>query len=161
MPYTTQVEHDGCLYTVTIPDLEVPRCEKCGTLVRVDAANRRVSEALRRQLGLLTPEEIRQNRDTLGLTQEQFADQLGVAEATLSRWETGAQIQQRALDNLLRLFFALPEVRSFLGNGRTGTGPTECLQDGAEVSTAAEEPGWQRSPANSGLAPLGQDCPPH
>ena len=33
---------------------------------------------------------------------------------TLSRWETGAQIQQRGFDLLLRLYFALPAVREYL-----------------------------------------------
>jgi transcriptional regulator with XRE-family HTH domain len=48
------------------------------------------------------------------LSQKDLAERLGVAEATISRWETGAQIQSRALDNLLRVYFAVPEVRSVL-----------------------------------------------
>ena len=40
---------------------------------------------------------------------------LRVAKETVSRWETGAQIQQRAMDLLLRLFFDIPEVRRQLG----------------------------------------------
>ena len=37
-----------------------------------------------------------------------------IAEATLSRWLTETQIQSRALDNLLRVYFAFPDVRSAL-----------------------------------------------
>jgi hypothetical protein len=37
-----------------------------------------------------------------------------VAVFTLSRWETGAQIQQRSLDRFLRAFFKLPELRETL-----------------------------------------------
>ena len=49
------------------------------------------------------------------LTQKLLADHLGIAESTLSRWETGAQIQQRAFDKLLRLYFDVPEARRHLG----------------------------------------------
>jgi hypothetical protein len=38
-----------------------------------------------------------------GLTQKPFANLLDVGEATVSHWETGAQIQQRAMDRFLRL----------------------------------------------------------
>ncbi len=114
--YTTDIEHDGRTHTVTVDALRVPRCEKCGELVLDDAANRQITDALRRQIGLLTPVQIRQNREAFGLTQKQLASQLGVAEATLSRWETGAQIQQRAMDRLLRLFFGFANVRSALAD---------------------------------------------
>jgi transcriptional regulator with XRE-family HTH domain len=77
----------------------------------VDSANRAVSDALRRAAGLLTPGQIRTNREALGLTQKQLAGLLGLADATVSRWETGAQIQQRSLDRFQRVFFAFEEVR--------------------------------------------------
>lgn len=112
--YTVEAEHDGRSYTVAIPDLKTPRCQNCGELVLDSAANRQITEALRQQLGLLAPEEIRANREALGMTQRQLAARLGIAEATLSRWETGGQIQQRALDRLLRLYFAFDAVRAAL-----------------------------------------------
>jgi putative zinc finger/helix-turn-helix YgiT family protein len=114
--YETTIDHDGRAYDVRISDLEVPRCRNCGKLVMVDAANKQVSDALRRAAGLLSPAQIRQNREALGLTQKQLASNLQVADATLSRWETGAQIQQRSLDRFLRVFFALPEVRETLAD---------------------------------------------
>ncbi len=115
-PYTAAVDHDGRTYTVTIPELKAPRCQNCGEIVLDSAANRQISDALRQQLRLLTPEQIRQNRDALRLTQRQLASHLGIAEATLSRWETGGQIQQRALDRLLRLYFASASVRQSLAD---------------------------------------------
>lgn len=113
-PYSVELEHDGRSYSVSIPDLEAPRCKECGEVVLDDAANQRISDAFRRQLGLLTPKQIRSNREALLMTQKQLASRLGIAEATLSRWENGGQIQQRALDRLLRLFFELAEVRTAL-----------------------------------------------
>lgn len=88
--YTTTVEHDGRSYTVMVPSLELPKCRNCGKLVLVDSANRRISEAFRREAGLMTPEEIRAGRIRCGLDQKTFADLLGISVSTLSRWETGA-----------------------------------------------------------------------
>jgi putative zinc finger/helix-turn-helix YgiT family protein len=112
--YTTEIVHDGRSYTVTVPSLRTFRCRNCGEEVIDIEASRQISQAFRRQAGLLTPEEIRQNRKHLGLTQGELAERLSIAEATLSRWENGWQIQQRSLDKLLRLFFEVPEARRFL-----------------------------------------------
>lgn len=113
--YSTTVDHDGRSYTVRVPSLEVPKCRNCGKLVMVDSANRRISEAFRREAGLLTPEEIRAGRVRCGLDQQTFADLLGISVSTLSRWETGAQIQQRSLNRLLEAYFTSPEVRRVYG----------------------------------------------
>ena len=47
---------------------------------------------------------------------EELADLLGIAPETISRWENGAVIQSRAMDNLVRLFFSVPEVERALRN---------------------------------------------
>ncbi|MGH7172184.1 MAG: type II TA system antitoxin MqsA family protein [Gemmataceae bacterium] len=111
--YSTEIVHDGRSYKVTLSSLRTFRCRNCGDVVLDTEANKQITQAFRQQAGLLTPEEIRQHRKKLGLTQEELAERLSVAEATLSRWENGWQIQQRCLDKLLRLFFALPEARQF------------------------------------------------
>ena len=114
VPYATTVEHDGRTYRVEIPDLSAPRCGHCRALSLDDEADRQISAAFRREARLLAPEEIRQGREKLGLTQKQFAQLLGIGEATVSRWETGAQIQQRAMDRFLRLCFACPAAVDLL-----------------------------------------------
>ena len=122
--YSTAIEHDGRSYTVTVPALELPKCRNCGKLVMIDSANRRVSEAFRREAGLLTPEEIRAGRTRCGLDQQAFAELLGISVSTLSRWETGAQIQQRSLNRLMEAYFASAAVRrgyARLCGGENGT----------------------------------------
>jgi putative zinc finger/helix-turn-helix YgiT family protein len=114
--YSIDMEHDGRTYSVTVDDLAAPRCERCGEVVLDDAANHRISDAFRQQIGLLTPQEIRGNRERLEKTQRELAAALGIAEATLSRWETGAQIQQRVMDRFLRLYFAFSNVRDALAD---------------------------------------------
>ncbi len=112
--YCVALDHDGRAYEVTVPSLSVLVCAKCGNRLLDREANRRVSDALREAAGLLTPTEIRHNRAELGLTQKELAERLKIAEATLSRWETGAQIQQRGFDLLLRLYFEVDAVRVHL-----------------------------------------------
>lgn len=60
-------------------------------------------EAVCRHLGRLTPREIRSIRDAYGLSQAEFSRLTGFGEASLSRWETGIQVQNASSDRLLRL----------------------------------------------------------
>ena len=114
LDYQTEIEHDGRPYAIDLPGLPVKRCGHCGTIVPNDEADEKIYDALRRAAGLLHPNQIRQYRESFGMTQRELARFLQVAESTLSRWETGAQIQQRAMDKLLRGFFEVPEFRRFL-----------------------------------------------
>lgn len=118
--YATELEHDGRKYPISLTDFAVLQCAHCKTVMLDDDANRKLSDALRSAAGLLAPAEIRRFREWLGLTQRDLAAYLRIAESTLSRWETGAQIQQRGMDTLLRTFFWVPEARAFLG--ATGAG---------------------------------------
>jgi putative zinc finger/helix-turn-helix YgiT family protein len=112
--YTSKVKHDGRAYEVRIPDLEIPTCRQCGEQYFTVGTDNRITTALRALVGLLEPQKIHEHRARLKMSQEELADQLGVAKETISRWETGAMIQSRAMDNLLRLYFESEEVRRLL-----------------------------------------------
>ena len=112
--YDAEVRHDGRLYAFTVPKLAIPVCQACGEKVFTEKVDDQINSALREHLHLLTPAEIRAALERIGLTQKEIADRLGIAEATLSRWLTETQIQSRALDNLLRVYFVFPDVRSAL-----------------------------------------------
>jgi len=114
--HQVDIEYDGRTYPVTVDGLKTPKCEDCG-FVQPDAeACEAITLEFLSQAKLLTPKQIRSNRESQSLTQKQLASALGVAETTVSRWENGAQIQQRSLDNLMRLFFGMPQVRAILIN---------------------------------------------
>jgi hypothetical protein len=78
------------------------------------AVDERIDDTLRAHLWLLTPAQMQRGIEKQGLKQQEVAAQLGVAPETISRWVNGTLIQSRAMDNLLRLFFALPVVRDAL-----------------------------------------------
>jgi transcriptional regulator with XRE-family HTH domain len=113
--YETEMEHDGRRYPVKVTNFEVFQCGNCQTVILDDAANRVLSAALREAAELMSPEEIRAKRLGLNLTQKDLANYLRISESTISRWESGAQIQQRGFDVLLSGFFAVEDFRRHLG----------------------------------------------
>jgi putative zinc finger/helix-turn-helix YgiT family protein len=117
--HTAIVKHDGVTYSLDIPRLEVPTCGNCGEELFSNRVDEQVNDALRARLHLLAPRQIRAARKALGLHRRQLADRLRIAPTTISRWETGSRIQSRAMDNYLRVFFAIPAVRDVLvGEGQ-------------------------------------------
>jgi transcriptional regulator with XRE-family HTH domain len=112
--FEVEVRHDGRLYSLSIPNLHLPICQACGEKVFTVNVDRQVNDALRSHLKLLTPEQIRHAIKRVTMTQKEIAQRLGIAEATVSRWLSESQIQSRAMDNLLRAFFAFPEIRAVL-----------------------------------------------
>lgn len=131
VPYSIEIEHDGRLHLVTLSDLELLQCSTCGERVIDSAADVRINDALRRQLQLLFPDEIRRRREALQLTEQEMADQLNVDVAVLARWESGGQIQRRDQDRMLRWFFEIPAIRLTFspsivnGAGNTTSAPLE------------------------------------
>jgi DNA-binding transcriptional regulator YiaG len=120
--HTIEVKHDGTLYSITIPELVVPTCRACQERVFTSNVDEQISAALRDGLGLLTPDQIHTGMRTLGLAPGELAARLGVSADAVSRWADGALIQSRAMDNLMRVFFAIPAVRAVLtGHGQDPT----------------------------------------
>lgn len=113
--YSTEMEHDGLSYSFVVQSLNLLECDSCHGRVLPDDAFVKVLDRLRFEADLLTPSQIKEKRKRIsGLTQEMLAKHLRVAKETVSRWETGGQIQQRGHDTNLRLYFANPWVGEFL-----------------------------------------------
>jgi HTH-type transcriptional regulator / antitoxin MqsA len=60
--------------------------------------------------GLLTGQQIRTIRKKLGLTQEQMSEIVGGGLKSLARYESGQICQSKAMDNLMRILDAYPEM---------------------------------------------------
>lgn len=126
-PYEYEFSHDGRPpVMIRIPDLDVIACtnpdcrpEHPGdTILLDDSALRRIGDETCRQVGILTPAEIRENRERLGLNQQELQDLLGLGGNSLSRWENGRVYQSRAMDMLLRMAFGMPEALAYLSQIR-------------------------------------------
>lgn len=89
---------------------EFYRCDSCGEGFyapgMADESLRRATAKVRKEDGLLSPEEVRTLRHRLGLTQPEFERLLGVGKNTCARWEAGTVPQSAATDSLLRLIEA-------------------------------------------------------
>jgi putative zinc finger/helix-turn-helix YgiT family protein len=57
----------------------------------------------RKRHGLLSADEIRAVRERFGLTQSELARLLHLGANTVSRWESGRNVQTEAMELLLRL----------------------------------------------------------
>jgi putative zinc finger/helix-turn-helix YgiT family protein len=127
--YEYEISHDGRPpVKIRIPDLLVIACTnpECrpehphDTILLDDAASWQITIETSKQLGLLTPDEIRQGRERLGLSQQELQELLGLGSNSLSRWENGHVFQSRSMNTLLRLVFHFPEVVSFLREEAAG-----------------------------------------
>ncbi|MGZ8379382.1 MAG: type II TA system antitoxin MqsA family protein [Gemmatirosa sp.] len=83
------------------------RCSKCGdeqrTVEQREAAEKMALDRIRTQHALLAPKEIRQLRESLGLTAVQLGELLyGVPKGVVEGWERGRYLQNREADALLR-----------------------------------------------------------
>ena len=94
------------------------KCPNCGEIVlRFLEAKRLLedaSEIYRRKHGLLSAEEIRAIRQRFDLNQVDLARLLRLGANTVSRWESGRNVQTAAMDILLRLIRDLPGSLDYL-----------------------------------------------
>ena len=95
-------------------------CPKCGEIIlRFQEARRLREDAIgiyRKRHGLLSADEIRGIRGRLSLTQADLAQLLRLGANTVSRWESGRNVQTAAMDMLLRLIRDLPGSVQYLRN---------------------------------------------
>jgi putative zinc finger/helix-turn-helix YgiT family protein len=103
--FPTRVEMQGSVrgeeYTVEMAGFECPSCHyKTIDGTAMPEFGRLLADSYRANHGLLTSEQIRERRRRLGLTQQQFAQRLGVGIASVKRWEMG-KIQERYSNDLI------------------------------------------------------------
>jgi len=134
--------------TFTIYGTEIPvdhlfyRCQTCGdeqvTEELAATVQSAAARAYREQFNFLTGAEIRAIRERLALTQEVLESALGLGAKSLARWENEKVLQNRSVDDLLRLIDRDPSALGFLAELH-GVGfetptecPTPCLLDGTK-----------------------------
>lgn len=103
---------------VSVPSALHLRCLRCDEVVlRFSDARRLQEDAIalyRKKHGLLSADEIRTIRERFGLTQSELARLLHLGANTISRWESGRNVQTEAMEMLLRLLRDLPGSLDYL-----------------------------------------------
>jgi putative zinc finger/helix-turn-helix YgiT family protein len=103
---------------VSVPSTLHLKCPKCAeTVLRYSDARRLQEDAIaiyRKKHGLLSADEIRAIRERFGLTQGELARLLHLGANTISRWESGRNVQTEAMEMLLRLMRDLPGSIDYL-----------------------------------------------
>lgn len=94
-------------------------CPRCGTTMKEVHGVLRLPAAIalyRRKHGLLSALQIRAIRERFDLTQGDPAKLLHLGQNTVSRWESGRNVQTAAMDVLLRLLRDVPGSLEYLRN---------------------------------------------
>ncbi len=103
---------------IAVPSAAHLRCPKCGEIVLRFSDSKRLGEdaiaIYRKRHGLLSADEIRALRERFDLTQGDLARLLRLGANTVSRWESGRNVQTAAMDVLLRLIRDLPGSIDYL-----------------------------------------------
>jgi len=105
-------------------ECEVERfvCSECGEELLDDEAMDKVEPGLRRWRrevdGLMSGEDIRHLRRSLGLTQRQMGAIIGSGPKSFAKYETGAVNQSKAVDTMLRVIRNHPELLQRLARER-------------------------------------------
>jgi putative zinc finger/helix-turn-helix YgiT family protein len=103
---------------VAVPSVPHLRCPTCREVVlRFEDARRLNLDAIavyRKRHGLLSADEIRAVREQFSLTQSELARLLRLGANTVSRWESGRNVQTAAMDVLVRLIRDLPASLEYL-----------------------------------------------
>ena len=98
---------------VILLDLEVSRCPHCGAeevaIPRIEELHRLIAHTLVRKRGRLAAPEIRYLRKYLGWSATDFAERMGTAPETVSRWETDKTPMGPQADRLLRVLVTTSE----------------------------------------------------
>ncbi|GAB6178566.1 hypothetical protein JCM16814_34570 [Desulfobaculum senezii] len=118
--------------TKSVPGYISYACPNCHEELTNPKENHAIEQellAFRREVdGLLSPKEIFNLRDSLGLTQRAFAEKLGIGEKSFARYETGTVTQSKAMDNLLRVIKEYPQAMDTITPSSR-----ECVEGNAKI----------------------------
>lgn len=117
--HRVKMRYEGSPQDVLVENMPEWHCAACGLSVTDGESDEALQNALRVHVGLLNPQQIKAGLRELRISQDKFAERLGCAAESVSRWLNGAVLQSRAYDRLMRIYFHFPEVRGLLENFTT------------------------------------------
>lgn len=134
---------------ITVEGLEYHICRECGeVLMSMEMADKQAHELAKeysRLHSILSPDEIKELRTNLGLTQKQFERLLGVSSPTVCRWERGSVQQGLVANNLMRVLKYFSGVAEYLMGEHS-----QCTEIKTNTSSFSIVSGGKRDPYRSG-----------
>lgn len=91
---------------ITVPDVPMHRCDRCGDLLLGDDGNRKIEAFLDKALNVISTDELEQFLRKYELTQKQASQITGYGEKNISRWVTGRLRPSESVSNFFRLLLA-------------------------------------------------------
>jgi putative zinc finger/helix-turn-helix YgiT family protein len=101
-------DSSGRTREVVVHDIPKNVCDACGEFMLDQESEDRISSAQRAAMGLLGAHQLAAFRKTLGKTQEEMSELLGLGKKTWCRWESNDHFQSESLDRYLRLLIENP-----------------------------------------------------
>lgn len=106
-------DDSGGLREVVVKGVRKNICEACGEYFFDEPSEEKISVAQRAAMGLLSADKLQAFRKSLGKSQEQMSELLGLGKRTWCRWESNDHFQSESFDRYLRLLmFAPANVRA-------------------------------------------------
>ena len=99
---------------ITIPDIAMEVCDRCGEEILPLESARAVDAAVAEYTERLTPEDLEEIRNLFGVDQTEMGEALGLGGKTYHRWEKGSQYPSRSMGYYLRLLREHPEIFEWL-----------------------------------------------
>jgi len=117
---------DGKSIAYTIPvEVSARFDEELQDYVLSGSAMAEIDRVKARHMGLLSPEEMKDLRTRLGLTQKQIAELLQIGAKSWSRWENGRERPSRSMNILIRA----------LNDGKVDMNYLRSVSSGSRVSS--------------------------
>ena len=101
---------------VSIPKVEMERCDNCAESFLTPAGSRHVDNWLDEKSETITTAELQNFLNKYKLTQKQAAEILKIGEKNFSRWLNGRQRVSASMSNYIRTLTAVPEAFHRLKN---------------------------------------------
>jgi HTH-type transcriptional regulator/antitoxin HigA len=95
---------------ITVPKVEMERCDQCGETFLTPGGSERVDDYIDQVTETISQEDLQRFLDQYQLTQKQAAEVLQIGEKNFSRWINGRQRVSASMSNYIRTLLAVPEA---------------------------------------------------
>ena len=94
--YIAEIKHDNVLHRVVVENLHVLKCQNCGEILFDNTSSDQISQAERNQLHLLSPQQMMERLEELGMSVEEFGKKV------VEKYLNGGHIQSKTTDWIMR-----------------------------------------------------------